>query len=128
MTDDQSAAPGEPGFVCGNERLDQLLADSQLVADAASASAVVPGLGQLLHGNRPYLVITLFIGLAAFAAGVQMLITASGVGLAVMMAAMAVLWIIATILPTRAWSKAPRRLLRTGPCRSVLRDGSAPAS
>ena len=64
---------------------------------AASASAVVPGFGQLLHGNKVYLVITSLIGLAAFAAGVQMLITASGVGLTVVMAAMAVLWFIATI-------------------------------
>ncbi len=64
---------------------------------AASASAVVPGFGQLLHGNRTYLVLTSLIGLAAFAAGVQMLVTASGAGLTVVMAAMAVLWLIATI-------------------------------
>ena len=64
---------------------------------AASASAVVPGFGQLLHGNKPYLAMTSLIGLAALGAGVQMLITASGVGLTVVMAAMAVLWLIATI-------------------------------
>lgn len=64
---------------------------------AASANAVVPGLGQLLHGNRAYLTITSLIGLAAFAAGVQMLITASGAGLTVVIAAMAVLWLIVTI-------------------------------
>jgi hypothetical protein len=64
---------------------------------AASASAVVPGFDQLLHGNKAYLAITSLIGLAAFAAGVQMLITASGAGLTVVMAAMAVLWLIATI-------------------------------
>ncbi len=64
---------------------------------AASASAVVPGFGQLLHGSKTYLVITSLIGLAAFAAGVQMLITASGAGLTVVMAALAVLWLIATI-------------------------------
>jgi len=63
---------------------------------AASASAVVPGFDQLLHGNKAYLVITSLIGLAALAAGVQMLITASGAGLTVVMAAMAVLWLIAT--------------------------------
>jgi hypothetical protein len=43
--------------------------------------------------------------LAAFAAGVQMLITASGAGLTVVMAAMAVLWLTATIhhsLPAKA--------------------------
>ena len=64
---------------------------------AASASAVVPTFGQLLHGNKTYLVMTSLIGLAAAAAGVQMLITASGTGLTVVMAAMAVLWLIATI-------------------------------
>jgi hypothetical protein len=64
---------------------------------AASASAVVPGFDQLLHGNRAYLAITSLIGLAAAAAGVQMLITASGAGLTVVMAAMAVLWLIATV-------------------------------
>ena len=64
---------------------------------AASASAVVPGFDQLLHGSTAYLVTTSLIGLAAFAAGVQMLITASGAGLTVVMAAMAVLWLIATV-------------------------------
>ena len=57
----------------------------------------VPAFGQLIHGNKTYLVITSLIGLAALAAGVQMLITASGTGLTVVMAAMAVLWLIATI-------------------------------
>ena len=72
---------------------------------AASASAVVPGFDQLLHGSKTYLAITSLIGLAAFAAGVQMLITASRTGLTVVMAAMAVLWLIATIhhsLPAKA--------------------------
>ena len=64
---------------------------------AASASAVVPDFGQLLHGNKVYLVMTSLLGLAAAAAGVQMLITASGTGLAILMAAMTVLWLIATI-------------------------------
>jgi hypothetical protein len=64
---------------------------------AASASAVVPFFGHLLHGNKTYLAITSLIGMAAVAAGVQMLITGSGAGLTVVMAAMAVLWLIATI-------------------------------
>ena len=57
----------------------------------------MPGFDQLLHGNRAYLVLTSLIGLAALAAGVQMLITASSAGLTVVMAVMAVLWLIATI-------------------------------
>ena len=36
MTDDQPAAPGQPGFVRGNERLGQLLADPQLAAGVAA--------------------------------------------------------------------------------------------
>lgn len=64
---------------------------------AASASAVVPTFGQLLHGNKAYLVITSLLGLAAVAAGVLMLITASGTALAALMAATAVLWLIATV-------------------------------
>ena len=85
----------------------------------ASASAVVPGFDQLLHGNKACLVITSLIGLAAFAAGVRMLITASGAGLTVVMAAMAVLWLIATIHhsllaktglpPRRAGTQQPTR-------------------
>jgi hypothetical protein len=63
----------------------------------ASASAVVPTFGRLLHGSKAYLVITSLIGMAALAAGVQMLITGSGAGLTVVMAAMAVLWLIATV-------------------------------
>ena len=64
---------------------------------AASASAVVPAFGRLIRGNRAYLVLTSLIGLAALAAGVQMLVTASGAGLTIVMAAMAVLWLIATV-------------------------------
>jgi hypothetical protein len=64
---------------------------------AASASAVVPTFDQLLHGNKTYLVSTSLIGVAATAAGVQMLVTAGGTALTVVMAAMAVLWLIATI-------------------------------
>ena len=39
MTDDKPVVPGQPGFVRGNERLDQLLADPQLAADVAAAHA-----------------------------------------------------------------------------------------
>ena len=63
----------------------------------ASAGAVVPGFEQLIRGNKAYLAGTSLIGLVAFAAGVQMLVTASGTGLTVMVVAMGVLWLIATI-------------------------------
>ncbi len=64
---------------------------------AASATAVVPNFDQLLRGNRTYLVVTSLIGVAALAASIQMLVTASGPALTVVMAAMAVMWLIATI-------------------------------
>ncbi len=64
---------------------------------AASASAVVPAFDQLLHGNKTYLAITSLIGLAALAAGIVMLVTASSASLAVVMAAIGVLWLMATI-------------------------------
>lgn len=63
----------------------------------ASATAVVPSFVQLLHGSRAYLATTSLIGAVAFIAGVQMLYTASEIGLAVVMAAMVLLWLIATI-------------------------------
>ena len=86
---------------------------------AASASAVVPAFGQLLHGSKTYLVITSLIGLAALAAGIQMLITAGGTGLTVMMAAIAVLWLIATIHHSL--------LARTGLPQQPARRGPRPA-
>jgi hypothetical protein len=64
---------------------------------AASASAVVPTFDQLIHGNKTYLAVTSLIGLVGVIAGVQMLVTGSGTSLGVVMAAMAVLWLIATI-------------------------------
>ena len=63
---------------------------------AASASAVVPGFDELMHGNRAYLAVTALLGLVAFAGGMAMLMSASSTGLAVLVGAMAVLWGIAT--------------------------------
>ena len=63
----------------------------------ASASAVVPGFDELVHGNKLYLAVTSLIGLVAFTGGVVMLVGASEVALGVVMAAMIVLWMIATI-------------------------------
>jgi hypothetical protein len=64
---------------------------------AASASAVVPYFDQLIHGNRAYLAVTTLIGVVALIAGVQALVSASGAGLGVVMGAMSVLWLMATI-------------------------------
>ena len=64
---------------------------------AASATAVVPGFGQLMHGNKIYMTVTSLIGLIALIGGVLMLVAESDAGLAVVMGAMVVLWLIATI-------------------------------
>jgi hypothetical protein len=63
---------------------------------AASATAVVPGFDQLMHGNKVYMAGTSLLGLVAFISGVVMLTSASEVALAVMMGAMVVLWGIST--------------------------------
>ena len=63
---------------------------------AASATAVVPGFDQLLHGNKAYLAAVSLLGLVAFVAGVVMLWSAGNTALTVLMAVMGVLWIIAT--------------------------------
>ncbi len=64
---------------------------------AASATAVVPGFDQLIHGSRTYLAIASCIGLFAFGAGLVMLVVASDLALDVLMIAMAALWIMATM-------------------------------
>ena len=63
---------------------------------AASATAVVPGFDQLLHGNRAYLVASSLLGLVAFVAGVLMLWSAGSTTLAVLMVMMITLWAVAT--------------------------------
>jgi hypothetical protein len=62
----------------------------------ASATAVVPTFIELLHGNKTYLALTSTLGVIATIAGIQMLITASGTALAVLMVTMIAMWIIAT--------------------------------
>jgi hypothetical protein len=56
----------------------------------ASAIAVVPNFDALLHGNRIYLVVTSLVGLLA-------VIAESSTGLAIVMGAMVVLWLVATV-------------------------------
>ena len=64
---------------------------------AASATAVVPGFDQLLHGNKIYLSVTSLLGVVAAIGGVLMLVAESEAALGVVMAAMVVMWLIATI-------------------------------
>jgi|GEM_PF-1377014 len=63
----------------------------------ASATAVVPGFGQLMHGNKVYLVGTSLLGSVAFVAGILMLVSASEAALTTMISVMLVLWAISTI-------------------------------
>jgi uncharacterized membrane protein YqgA involved in biofilm formation len=78
---------------------------------AASATAVVPGFDQLLHGDRTYLAATSLLGLVAFVAGVAMVWSAGSTTLTVLVVMMAVLWVVATTHHTR--------LARTTPSSSV---------
>jgi hypothetical protein len=62
----------------------------------ASASAVVPGFADLLHGNRVYLTITSLLGTAALAAGIATLSSAGTGPLAVLTGVLVLLWAIST--------------------------------
>ena len=63
---------------------------------AASATAVVPGFDQLMHGNKVYLATMSLLGLTAFIAGVLMVWSAGSTALAVLVAVMVALWAIST--------------------------------
>jgi amino acid permease len=90
----------------------------------ASASAVVPTFGQLLHGNKTYLAVTSLLGLAAVIGGVQTLATGSDTGLTVVLAATVVLWLIATIHHTLL---AKTALSSPADARHPARHGPRPA-
>ena len=62
----------------------------------ASASAVVPGFVDLLHGSKAYLAVTSLLGLCALVAGIVVLWSASATALTVLMAVMVLLWAIST--------------------------------
>ncbi len=91
---------------------------------AASAIAVVPTFGQLLHGNRTYLAVTSLLGLGALIAGVVMLVGTSEPALAVVMGAMVTMWLIATIHHSRLAKTTPAlptdQLHRTGRPRATV--------
>lgn len=64
---------------------------------AASATAVVPTVDRLLHGSKAYLAGTSLIGFIALLGGVRVLVAASETGLGIVMGAMLVLWLVATV-------------------------------
>ena len=71
----------------------------------ASATAVVPAFDELVHGSKAYVVAMSVIGLVALISGIRLMLDASEVALAVLMGAMVVMWVAATvrhsITPTR---------------------------
>ncbi|HET9648649.1 MAG TPA: zinc ribbon domain-containing protein [Microlunatus sp.] len=62
----------------------------------ASASAVVPGFTQLLHGGKAYLAVTSVLGLGALAAGIVTLWSADSAALAALTGLLVLLWAIST--------------------------------
>jgi len=90
----------------------------------ASASAVVPTFDQLLHGNKAYVAVTSLIGAVALIGGLAMLVAASETGLSLVMAAMVVLWLIATIhhllLASPSHASDTRNTSRHGPQTTAL--------
>lgn len=59
---------------------------------AASASAVVPGFGDLLRGSKAYLAASSLLGLVALIAGVWTLVAGEAYALATLLGATIVLW------------------------------------
>jgi hypothetical protein len=79
---------------------------------AASATAVVPGFGELIHGSRFYLAVASLLGLVALTAGVVAFVSADTTMLAVLVVATVVMWVMASVrhaTATPARTPAPQR-------------------
>jgi hypothetical protein len=63
----------------------------------ASAIAVVPGFGELIHGSRTYLAVASLLGLVALAAAVVAFVNASTTMLAVLVVATVAMWVMASV-------------------------------
>jgi hypothetical protein len=63
---------------------------------AASASAVVPGFAELLHGSRLYLAMTSALGLLALAAGLFALVAGEAAALTALVLTTVAMWAMAT--------------------------------
>jgi len=81
-----------PGFMTGGAVAATVLA----LGIMASASAVVPGFAELLHGSRLYLVMTSGLGLIALVAGMLALIAGEGAALTALVLATVAMWAMAT--------------------------------
>jgi hypothetical protein len=63
----------------------------------ASAVAVVPNFGELIHSSKVYLVVTSALGVAALTAGIIVMVNASDTMLALLVATTVAMWVLATI-------------------------------
>ena len=91
-----------------------------LLGFAASAVAVVPGFGQLIHGDNAYLAMTSGLGVVALTAGVLVVLISANLALTVLMVVMIVLWAVSTAHHVAQLKGAART--DTG----VVRSGSVP--
>lgn len=66
----------------------------------ASAAAVVPNFGELIHASKPYLAVTSALGVAALTAGIIVLVNANEAMLALLVATTVAMWVLATIRHT----------------------------
>ncbi len=73
---------------------------------AASASAVVPGFGDLMHGSKAYMAGASLLGAGALAAGLIALLQASGLALGLLVGADLLLWAGSTARHTLAAGRA----------------------
>jgi hypothetical protein len=84
---DTSAAPG----------VRAMAAAVLVLGVGASATAVVPGFGDLIHGSRVYLVFASLLGLVALAAGAGALVGADTTMLAALVIATVAMWVMASV-------------------------------
>lgn len=64
---------------------------------AASASAVVPGFGELLRGSRMYMAVTSALGLVALGTGVWGLVAGEETALSALVLSTLALWVMSTV-------------------------------
>jgi len=81
-----------------------MVASVLVLGFAASATAVVPAFGELVHGSKPYLGAASVLGLVALAAGVVAFVSADTTMLAVLVATTVVMWVMATVRHAKAGS------------------------
>jgi len=74
---------------------------------AASAFAVVPGFGELMHGSKAYMAGASLLGAGALAAGLIALLQASGLALGLLVGADLLLWAGSTSRHALAAGRVP---------------------